>query len=169
MIPIIELIALLLVATLGPIGGGALSVQGSKFTSRVIIGLIFGYVLCGLSPWLLLVTGLIVLGSAPGHGHPVGYLIDKRWLINDVDSNTFKLYELEWWQPEILRHHPYLSLALRGMLHLNPAFIVSLPFGMWLALRMPQVKYMSPWRWWEVYKYFVALLINILFFHLVQG
>ena len=136
----IEIALIPIIGILGVLAGGAI---GLKLPARILLSIIFSYTLLGVSWWALGYAVFLYAGMAPGHGAPVGAIIDNR-----------KMHDSEWWMPEGIK--PYPALALRGLLHLNPAFIISLPLGMWLAVRTPLIKHMSAWRWWEVYKYVIA-------------
>lgn len=162
----IELVLILLVGALGPVVGGALPYKHSSFAAIVLIGIILGYPLTG-SWWALAGAVILYLGEKPGVGHPKGSIITGQ------DTG-----ELEWWEPEVLRHHSYAAMSLRGAifgvfsilvaywqpmyLHLIPAFIIAMPLSMWLCLRMPEIKYMNPWRWSETLQYMIAAFLLVL-------
>lgn len=137
----------------GVLAGGA--TEGGKPFARAFLACLFSYYTLSLFDlhhlWHILYAVALYVGMAPGHGHPVG------WIIRGSEG-SFK--EREWWEPNI---PPYPALALRGALHLHPAFVISLPLGMWLAKQMPDFPHMNTWRWWEVYKYVIvyALVLAI--------
>lgn len=165
-------ILILLTAMLGPFAHGALEkVKYINTIAIALIGLIFGYILVGVSPWLLAFPAIMWLGEKPGVGHPKGLIIDG------FESGDGKL---ERWQPEMLRERPYLALTLRGGIYGLPSVFVAwwvpqalflvtalafaLPAGMWLATRTPDnldvlVRKEGPeaiWCWSEVWQYPVA-------------
>lgn len=135
-----------IVGILGVLAGGA---AGLKLPARILLSIIFSYTLLGVSWWALGYAVFLYAGMAPGHGAPVGAIIDNR-----------EMHDRERWMPEGIK--PYPALALRGLIHLNPAFVVSLPLGAYLATKTPVIKYMSPWRWWEVHKYVIAYILILL-------
>lgn len=154
----------MIAAALGPVAGGRYGGSPVSTISIALIGLIAGYLLLGMTLWVLAGAVVLFVGEIPGVGHPKGYAADGYESGDGV---------LEWWQPEILRHRPYWSLALRGAIFgapsvlfawwqptyllLIPAFAVALPAGMWLATR----RYGSDTAWIasEALQYPIALAV----------
>ena len=164
----IELSLIPIVGILGVLAGGA--IKGGKLPSRIALAVIFSYI--SVAPFTdnvyVYVAYAILLygGMAPGHGQPIGLIIQER--LYGFKKTRLKYSkggihgDLEWWQPEYLRFKPHLSLALRGLIHLHPMMVVSLPTASWLALKTPLVSHMdNHWRWWEFYKYSMAYALTL--------
>jgi len=111
------IVDLVLLAVLIPLGMGAGGLFEPRWLPRVIIGVIFGYLLLGLDWWLLAFAPLVYTGGAPGVGQPKGYIADGK---EPQDG------KMERWQPERLRHHPYISLQVRGLFFGLPLLAVIL-------------------------------------------
>lgn len=147
--PIIDWIILPLLITLGIWAGGA---WRYSFVATISIGLIFGFLLFGLSWWILLGSVVIYLGEKPSVGWPKGYIVRGR-------PDTWKRgAKPEWWQPKWTVDRPYWALALRGAFFIIPTFIISMPLAMWLAVRLHRIVPVPIWRTSEGLQYLLAAL-----------
>lgn len=164
----IELTLIPIVGMLGVLAGGV--IKNGKLPSRVALAVIFSYI--SAAPFTdnvyIYVAYAILLygGMASGHGQPIGMIIQEHllgWKRMRLKYSKGGIHgDLEWWQWEGLRYKPYWSLALRGAIHANPAFIISLPLSAWLALRTPSFWFVdNDWRIWEFWKYLLAYILVV--------
>ena len=151
----------ILLAILGPVQGGA--IKHAKLPSRIIIAACFGYLSASVCSWGWFYGLWVWIALNPGVGQPEGYIIQayQRGLkeIRPLYDKSGKHGELEWWQPEVLRHKPWASLVLRDAMFLNPAFMIASPIAMYIGLRLPEIWYMDKNRWHESLHYSIAFLL----------
>jgi len=92
---------------------------GHNYGSRILElsakfgqGAALGYL--GHCPYYLLPACALLfwLGEKPGWGYPTGYAYTGK----DPDLWDKTPHGTEWWQPRFLKHKPYLSLSLRGII-----------------------------------------------------
>ena len=153
---------------------------GHNYESRILelaakfgYGAVLGYL--GGCPLYLLpaVSVLFWLGEKPGWGYPLGYALEGH-----PPEEKWPDAKLEWWQPEYLRHKPYISLTLRGLMwgvptlaltywwHLAPILAVSM--GIAMPLSIPIAKSINK-RYFELIRGLLAASVAALCVALITG